>query len=330
MKFLNKNLMIKTVTFLLFLSMLFTPLFPSFASEENQNFPAGVGHVFFTGYEYDGDTGLNYAGSRYYEARIGRFISQDPVYLATGDRNAIKSKTGQSLESYLSDPQGFNSYSYARNNPLRIIDPNGEWFKEMVTGQQSWSSFTQEVGQATQYMGSGWQTMMDHPYLAGGAIGVGGGLAAAGGAAVATKLSVAYLQGAGTACLVGCWQAGQVGLSEYNAAVNWISSRGANPSNLPSRSEVQNVMGNWVNTNMPDKTSSILYHYNKHADGNTLNALTKNGLNVWNNYTNDSSLVKSVGNSILRNGETGIKVNLTFGAGGIFTKAGGIITTWFK
>ncbi len=75
-----------------------------------------------------------------------------------------------------------------------------------MTGKQSWSSFGQEVGQATQYLGSGWQTAMDHPYLAGGVIGVGGGLAAAGGAAIATKLSMAYLQGAGTACVMGCNQ----------------------------------------------------------------------------------------------------------------------------
>ncbi len=33
----------------------------------------------FTGYEYDSETGLNYAFARYYSARLGRFLSTDPL-----------------------------------------------------------------------------------------------------------------------------------------------------------------------------------------------------------------------------------------------------------
>ncbi len=102
----------------------------------------------FAGHEYDVDTGLSYMNARYYNGKIGRFASQDPAYLAVGDNNQIKAITKQELQAYLSDPQGFNSYAYVRNNPLRIIDPTGEWYWEVITGQQSWSSFSQDVGQA--------------------------------------------------------------------------------------------------------------------------------------------------------------------------------------
>lgn len=65
----------------------------------------------FTGYEYDVETNLNYANARYQNGGIGRFLSQDPAFLNTS--------------SNLSDPQSLNSYSYARNNPLILIDPDG-------------------------------------------------------------------------------------------------------------------------------------------------------------------------------------------------------------
>ncbi|OGF02187.1 MAG: hypothetical protein A3G07_02320, partial [Candidatus Doudnabacteria bacterium RIFCSPLOWO2_12_FULL_47_12] len=103
----------------------------------------------FTGHEYDRDTGLNYMGARYYDAAIGRFLSQDPIYLLAGATNfgsrwnnnwrdikpgepTYSSQFGQYAENrlalmeYLSDPQGLNSYSYVKNNPLKYIDPTGE------------------------------------------------------------------------------------------------------------------------------------------------------------------------------------------------------------
>ena len=163
----------------------------------------------FTGHEYDDATDLYYMGARYQNPEIGRFISEDPVYLGTGTQGSDENGQKQ-LRSYLSDPQGFNSYSYSRNNPLRYVDPNGEWFKEFFTGQQSWGSFQGELGEAAMYMSPAWQTAMDHPYVTGAAVGVGGGAAAYAGAAVITSLSVNYLGGLGTSCIAFCGKSSEV------------------------------------------------------------------------------------------------------------------------
>ncbi len=64
----------------------------------------------FTGKERDQETGLDYFGARYYGSKIGRFTTVDPVY--TWRENLV-------------DPQRWNRYAYARNNPLRYVDPDG-------------------------------------------------------------------------------------------------------------------------------------------------------------------------------------------------------------
>jgi len=65
----------------------------------------------FTGKERDAETGLDYFEARYLSSAQGRFTSPDPVKV-TPER--------------LRDPQQFNLYAYARNNPLRFIDPTGQ------------------------------------------------------------------------------------------------------------------------------------------------------------------------------------------------------------
>lgn len=85
----------------------------------------------YTGHVYDEDADLNYMNARYQDGNIGRFLSQDPAFLATGGPT-LKDKTGLDLETYLSDPQNFNSYSYARNNPLKHVDESGEFVDTVV------------------------------------------------------------------------------------------------------------------------------------------------------------------------------------------------------
>ncbi len=85
----------------------------------------------YTGHEEDVDTGLVYAGARYYNPVIARFVSQDPVFIALGDQYQVQASTGLSLMLLLSDPQSLNSYSYAKNNPLLFVDPNGEFWTQI-------------------------------------------------------------------------------------------------------------------------------------------------------------------------------------------------------
>lgn len=63
----------------------------------------------YTGYEKDGETGLNFAQARYYSPMMGRFTSPDPLVTS-----------GKPYH-----PQSWNRYAYCLNNPLTFIDPTG-------------------------------------------------------------------------------------------------------------------------------------------------------------------------------------------------------------
>ncbi len=81
----------------------------------------------YIGQEYDTDTGLSYLNARYYEGGKGRFMSQDSSHLAIGNSDQVKQITGLDQQTYLMDPQALNSYSYARNNPIALSDPQGKF-----------------------------------------------------------------------------------------------------------------------------------------------------------------------------------------------------------
>ena len=66
----------------------------------------------FTGHEYDSENDLTYANARYYEQDIGKFTAIDPA-------------SRDNPSQFLLDPQQFNSYSYARNNPMVLVDRSG-------------------------------------------------------------------------------------------------------------------------------------------------------------------------------------------------------------
>ena len=74
------------------------------------------GNIFaYTGHVYEESTGLYYAKARYYDAGIGRFVSED------GYRGEA------------SDPASLNLYGYVKNNPVKYVDSSG-YYAEAVLG----------------------------------------------------------------------------------------------------------------------------------------------------------------------------------------------------
>ena len=67
----------------------------------------GTEKYAFTGQYSEADIGLYYFGARWYDASLGRFISEDPI-------------KGSMISS-----QSQNPYVYCMNNPLRFVDPSG-------------------------------------------------------------------------------------------------------------------------------------------------------------------------------------------------------------
>lgn len=64
-----------------------------------------------TAKERDTESGIDNFEKRYYGSNLGRLMSPDPVFFQA---------------EMLTDPQRFNQYAYARNNPLVYVDPSGE------------------------------------------------------------------------------------------------------------------------------------------------------------------------------------------------------------
>jgi RHS repeat-associated protein len=61
----------------------------------------------FTGQRADGYIGLVHMGARWYNVKVGRWVSADTIVPDPGD------------------PQDFNRYTYSRNNALKYVDPSG-------------------------------------------------------------------------------------------------------------------------------------------------------------------------------------------------------------
>jgi RHS repeat-associated protein len=90
---------------------------------EGENPTAGTDPTRFTGKERDTESGFDYVGARYYASRSGRFTTVDPGHMGGN----------------IFDPQSWNAYAYARNNPLRFIDPTGtDYLVNTFGGESFW------------------------------------------------------------------------------------------------------------------------------------------------------------------------------------------------
>jgi RHS repeat-associated protein len=93
----------------------------------------------FTGKERDAETGLDYFEARYYRAGIGRFTTVDPGH----------------VNGNIFDPQSWNAYAFARNNPLRFTDPTGTEYRICPNGGTCQSVSDQYFGYVEGHPGSG-------------------------------------------------------------------------------------------------------------------------------------------------------------------------------
>jgi RHS repeat-associated protein len=78
--------------------------YDSYGNITNQTNPSVTFRFGYTGREWDGETGQYYYRARYYDARVGRFLSTDPIGFTAGDANL---------------------YRYVGNSPTNWVDPYG-------------------------------------------------------------------------------------------------------------------------------------------------------------------------------------------------------------
>ena len=108
--------------------------------------PVLTPYFAFTGREYDQETGLHFYRARYFDSSLGRFIQEDPHPGNPNDPISV-----------------INKYSYGRNSPTAYIDPDGQFFIELLvaaavggtisflfsafrhgnTGRDNWNAFWQ-------------------------------------------------------------------------------------------------------------------------------------------------------------------------------------------
>jgi len=100
----------------------------------------------FTSYERDPETGLDYSIFRYYNGRLGRFMSPDLLAGALGD------------------PQSLNLYAYTANDPISRVDPLGlDWFSDWLCAcNRSLNPDTLEWRRERAFWGDRWEDLPGH------------------------------------------------------------------------------------------------------------------------------------------------------------------------
>jgi RHS repeat-associated protein len=102
-------------------------IYDSFGNLLSQSDADFATRYLFTGRELDAETGLYYYRARYYDAALGRFLSEDPFGFAAGDANLFR---------------------YVRNSPLNSTDPFGEECPDPPRLRTRYSELTEEEREA--------------------------------------------------------------------------------------------------------------------------------------------------------------------------------------
>jgi RHS repeat-associated protein len=79
----------------------------------------------FTGHIEDGETGLTYAGARYYPARVGKWLSVDPL---------------------AHEFPAWTPYNYTMNNPVNMVDPDGRAPDDILDDDNNPRTFLLTIG----------------------------------------------------------------------------------------------------------------------------------------------------------------------------------------
>ena len=93
---------------------------------------------FFTGREYDQETGLYFYRARYYHPGLGRFLSRDPLGTLPDVNLYRYVGRAENLLPYFKPLNETNPYLYTGNNPITRIDPLGLWYIDINVGVGWW------------------------------------------------------------------------------------------------------------------------------------------------------------------------------------------------
>ncbi len=255
-----------------------------------------------------------YANARYYDASLGRWLSQDQPFLNITEAQKIEADTQSPYVEYLGNPQNQNSYSYVYNNPLKYKDINGKagvppwvlWTGTKIAANLGWNQIKSQAQRTNDQI----LNAANNPtaqMVAGGMMIVGSVLQANPGGVE---------EGVARVGTTGPRIAGQTTQARMLAA-----QRLQNLENSSNKAKA--ILDSFSKQTFDNKYKSIAYHVNQHGDGLSVYEYTQKSLQFFVDNAHRAQIL------IDRTGKEALKIPGRQN-GGWYTKAGEIITHWFE